>query len=154
MAGLETLALVATIGSAVIGAGSAIYSGSVQQDMANQAADQEERAGKNEFAAAQRVAQQRRLEGELILSRQQAAAAASGAGSASDAPTIAKIMSETAGRIEYGVDSEIYAGQQRMDDYNASARSRRQTGQYNFLGGILRGIGRGLEGVGDVYALG
>ena len=149
MASLATLATVATIGSAVIGTGAAIYGGMASQDAAEQAAQQDILAGKNEFAAAQRTAEQRRLEGALISSRQQAIAAASGAGAGDDAPTITKIMSETAARTQYGVDSEIYAGQQRRDDYTNSARARRETGRYNFFGGILKGVGTGLGGIGD-----
>lgn len=153
MASLATLATVATIGSAVIGAGAAVYGGYQSKQAAEAAARQDIRAGKNEFAAAQRIAQQRRLEGALILSRQQAVAAASGAGSASDAPTITKVMAETDARYRYGAESELYAGRERQYDYYDSARARRETGQYNFLGGILRGIGRSFEGVGDYYAL-
>lgn len=153
MASLATIASVATIGAAVVGTGAAIYGGMAQKDAAEIAARQEILAGKNEFAAAQRSAEERRYEGAIISSRQQAIAAASGAGAGDDAPTIAKIMSETAARTQYGVDSEIYAGMSRRDDYFNSARARRQTGQYNFFGGILSGIGRGLGGVGDWASL-
>lgn len=153
MASLTTLATVATIGSAVIGTGAAIYGGYQSQQAAETAARQEILAGKNEFAAAQRNAEERRLEGALISSKQQAMAAASGAGAGSDAPTIMKIMSETAARAQYGVDSEIYVGEQRRDDYFNSARARRETGRYNFMGGILSGVGKGLGGIGDWAAL-
>lgn len=153
MASLATIATIATIGSAVVGVGAAIYQGNETKKLANQQARLEERAGKNEYAASQRIAEQRRMEGELIMSRQQAAAAASGAGSADDAPTITKILANTEARMQYGIDSELYAGEERKYDYFASAKTRRQTGQYNFVGGLLRGLGRGLEGVGDYAAL-
>ncbi len=153
MASLATIAAVATIGSAVVGVGSAIYQGNMQQQAMEQAAQQEERAGKNEFAAAQRVGDQRRLEGKLIASRQQAAAAASGAGAGSDAPTVVRILSETDARTNYGVASELYVGRERMYDAYESGAARRQTGQYNFIGGLLKGLGRGLDGIGDYAAL-
>ena len=150
---MAELAVAATIGSAIFGVGSALYQGAMSKDAAEAAARQDIRAGKNEFFAAQQVAKQRRLEGQLVLSRQQAAAAASGAGTAGDAPTITKIMADTDARMQYGIDSEIYAGRERQYDYIESAAARRKTGQYNFIGGILKGLGRGLDGIGDYAAL-
>ncbi len=153
MAALATIATVATIGSAVVGVGSAIWQGMESQKAQELAARQEMRAGKNEFAASQRTAQDRRLEGELIASRQLAAAAASGAGAGADAPTIVKILGDADARTKFGVQSELYAGRERQYDYYDSASTRRQTGSNNFIGGLLKGLGRGLGGVGDVYAL-
>lgn len=149
MAELATLATVATLAGTAVTAGATIYSGMQQQQMAEEIARQEELAGKNEFAAAQREADERRMAGALLMSRQQAIAAASGAGAGSDAPTIMKILGDTAARTQYGVDTSMYQGEQRRDDLNRSARNRRITGQYNFFGSIARAAGYGLGGVGD-----
>lgn len=153
MASLATIATVATIGAAVVGTGAAIWQGMEQQKAQEAAARQDERNGREEFAASQRTAEERRLEGALISSRQLAAAAASGAGAGADAPTIVKILGDTDARTKYGVQSELYAGRERMYDSYDSASARRATGRNNFFGGLLKGLGRGLGGVGDVYGL-
>lgn len=155
MAELATIGTALTIASTVIGAGATVYSAysSYQQGQALQAeADRQARvdeaAGKGEFAASQREAELRRIEGNLIMSRQQAYAAASGAGAGNDDPTILKIMSDTGANAELGARSVIYGGQSRQDDYINSARTRRISGQNNFLGGVLRAVGTLAGGVG------
>lgn len=157
MASLATIATVATIGSAVIGAGTAIYGAynSYQQGVAQQAeyerqARVDELHGKNEFAAAQRDAEMRRLEGHLIMSRQQAYAAASGLGSGADDPTILKIMSETGARAELGARSVMYQGEARRDDYLSSATAKRASGASNYMGGIMRAVGTLAGGIGQL----
>lgn len=153
MASLATIAAVATIGSAVIGAGAAVYQGYQSNQAQILAAQQEEKAGKQEFAAAQREADDRRLEGKLIMSKALAAAAASGGGAGFDAPTITKILTDTGQRAEYGAQSAMYQGAARRDDYFNSASSRRSTGQFNFFGGLLKATGTLAGGVGDWAAL-
>lgn len=149
MAALGTIATIATLAGTAITAGATIYSGMESQKAAEIAARQERLAGKNEFAAAQREADERRLEGQLIMSRQQAYAAASGGGAGQDAPTITKILTDTGARAEYGAQSVMYGGESRRDDYFRSASAREATGRYNFFGSIIRGIGIGAGGVGD-----
>lgn len=157
MASLATIGTVLTIGSAVVGAGAAVYGAynSYQQGVAQKAelerqARVDERSAKGEYAAAQREAEQRRREGKLIMSRQQAIAAASGAGSGSDDPTIMKIMSETGALSEYGATTAMYSGADRADAYLNSAMAKRASGQSNFMGGILRAAGSLAGGVGTV----
>jgi hypothetical protein len=147
MSGIETIALASVVaaGAGLASAGATIYAGQQQKKAANEAAKRDETAGQAEFAAAQREAEERKLEGELVLSRQQAAAAASGGGAGSDAPTIVRLMTETAKRARYGVESTLYGGEQRRRTYLDSAAARRATGQANFMGSILTGIGQGLE---------
>lgn len=149
MAALGTIATIATLAGTAVTAGATVYNGMLQQQQAEEIARQEELAGKNEFASAQRDAEERRLEGALIMSKQQAIAAASGAGAGDDAPTIMKILGDTAQRVQYGVESSTFRGQQAMDDYQRSARNRRTTGKYNFFGSIARAAGIGLGGFGD-----
>ena len=148
MASLATVAAVATIGSAVIGAGASIYGGKQQQKASELAARQERLAGKNELAASQREAEDRRREGRLIMSAQMAEAAASGAGAGDDAPTITKILTDTGERVEYGVQSTMYPGRSRRDDYFLSADARVASGGASFFGSILDGLGSGIGGIG------
>lgn len=157
MAALAGLGTALTIGSAVIGAGAAVYSAvsSVQQGQAQQAeferqAQVDELTGKNEYAASQRVAQEKALEGQLIQSRQIAYAAASGAGTGANDPTLVKIMSDTGSRTKYAVDSTLYQGQSARDAYDSSATARRRTGQATFLGGVLDAVGTLAGGVGHL----
>lgn len=145
MSGIETLAVAAVVGG-LASAGATIYAGNEQRKAANAAAKRDERAGQAEFAASQREAEERKLEGEVILSRQQAAAAASGGGAGSDAPTIVRLMTETAKRARYGVESTLFGGQQRRQTYIETAQARRETGNANFLGSILTGFGQAAKG--------
>jgi len=145
MSGIETLAI---LGIAAAGATAAatIYAGNETRKASYEAAKRDETTGMAEFAAAQREAGERRLEGELILSRQQAAAAASGAGAGNDAPTIVRLMTETSKRAQYGVESTMYGGRARRQGYFDNAQARRQTGDASFLGSILTGVGQFAEG--------
>jgi hypothetical protein len=145
MSGLEPLAIAAIVGAGASAAGT-IYSGWETRRAAEEAAKRDERAGQAEFAASQREAEERKLEGALVMSRQQAAAAASGAGAGDDAPTIVKLMTETAKRQRYGVESTLFGGRQRRQTYIETAQARRQTGDANFLGSILTGIGQAAGG--------
>jgi hypothetical protein len=153
MASLATVAAVATIGSAVIGAGASIYGGMQQQKASELAARQERLAGKNELAASQREAEDRRREGRLIMSAQMAEAAASGAGAGDDAPTITKILTDTGERVEYGVQSTMYQGYSRRDDYFRSADARVASGGASFFGSVLDGLGSGIGGIGRGVAM-
>lgn len=145
MSGIETLAI---LGIAAAGASAAatIYAGSETRKAGYEAAKRDETAGMAEFAAAQREAQERNLEGKLVMSRQQAAAAASGAGAGDDAPTIVRLMTETSKRAQYGQESTMYGGRARRQGYFDNASAKRQTGDASFLGSIFTGIGQFAEG--------
>jgi len=155
MASLATIAAVVGIAGTAVSAGAAVYSayntyqqGVAQKQEFDRQAAVDEAHGRAEGAAAQRDAEQRRREGRLIMSRQQAIAAASGAGSGSDAPTIEKIMSDTGRLAETGAQSIMYQGEARRDDYFNSASARRTSGQNNFFGSILRSVGTLAGGIG------
>lgn len=157
MAALATIAPIIAITGAVVGAGASVFSaystykqGEAQQQEAYRQAAVDETAGKNEYAAAQRDAKQKRLEGNLIMSRQQAYAAASGGGSGADAPTIAKILTDTGANAETNAQSVMYQGAARRDDYFNQAQARRISGQNNFFGSILSSIGTLAGGVGHL----
>jgi hypothetical protein len=163
MASLATIASVAAIGAAVVGTGVSLYGASVSAENSRKAgeaerqtqlmlAQQEEAAGTEAFASAQREAKERKLEGELIMSRQQAVAAASGGGASTDAPTIVRLMTETAKRSKLGQDSVIYTGESTRSRYNTSAAARRISGENSFLGGIQGAQGAWLSGLGSLAA--
>jgi hypothetical protein len=157
VAELATIATVLTIGSAVVGAGAAVYGaynsyeqGVAQREEMERQARIDERSAKGEYAAGQRDAEQRRREGRLIMSRQQALAAASGAGAGADDPTIMRIMSETGELSEYGATTTMYAAADRRDAYLSSATARRASGESNFMGGLLRAGGSLAGGIGNL----
>lgn len=152
---LATLATVATIGSAAIGAGASIYSavstyqqGQAIAEEAERQARVDELSGKNELAASQREAELRRLEGKLVMSRQLAYAAASGSGAGPSDPTIVQIMSRTGANAELGSRSVLYQGEQRQADYINTARARRISGRNNFMASVLDSVGTLAGGIG------
>lgn len=155
MATLATIGTALTVGAAVVGAGASVYSayqshqqGVAMQQEANRQALIDEASGKAEFAASQREAELRRLEGKLIMSRQQAYAAASGAGAGANDPTILRIMSKTGENAEQNARVALYQGESRMADYYNQAQARRISGRNNFVGKMLEGFGTLAGGVG------
>lgn len=153
MAGLATLASVATGVAAVVGAGASVYSGYLASREAEDRAHEYEKLGTAELASAQSDAMERRLQAQLVLSRQQASAAASGGGAGADAPTIVRLMSETAQRGDFGAASAMYGGYQRRATYFTSASNARKSGGNALLGGILDGVGALIGGAGQTAAL-
>lgn len=144
MSGFELVAAAAIIGGVAAGAGS-IYAGMETKKAADESAKRSVTAGQAEFAASQREAEERKLEGALVMSRQQAAAAASGAGAGGDAPTIVRLMTETSKRATYGAESTLYGGRQRRQTYLDTADAQRASGNASFLGSIFTGVGRMAE---------
>lgn len=151
MASLATIATVATAAAAVVGAGASIYQGYASYQAAQTQAHELEKAGTLSFANAQRDALEKRLQGRLILSQQQAAAAASGGGAGTDAPTVVRLMTETAQRAEYGAQSSLFQGYAERATANTSAENVRKTGFASFIGGLMRGVGSLAGGLGDTY---
>lgn len=162
MGDLATIATIATGAAAVIGSGSTIYSGYVQQQQGEQSlalqkqqqldeAHAYESAGKATFAASQRDALERRYQGELTLSAQQAAAAASGGGAGTDAPTVVRLMTETADRAEQGAETDLYGGRAQAKTYYDSADNLRKAAATgappnSFVGSLIAGFGELLGG--------
>lgn len=137
------MAELALIGSLVQGIG-AIAGGISANNAAQEEARQLEARGKEEFAASQREALDRRKEGRVLNSRTQALAAASGAGA--DAPTIVRLMSDTAGQAEYGAQTDLYGGKQRRAGMRDSARASRATGEASLMGSFFDAAGSVLSG--------
>jgi hypothetical protein len=141
-----------TAGTILSGLGTAasaigtIGAGTAAKNAAEYEAKQMEIKGAEERAAAQRDAQQKRREGQLVQSRQQALAAASGAGAGFDAPTIVKMMTDTAGESEYNAQTAMYGGLSRATGLMDSARGRRAAGKASFLGSVIGGFGSAASG--------
>lgn len=149
MAQLPIIAAVATAGAAVVGAGAQIYQGMQQKEAADQTAHTLESQGKADFASAQRDSLQKELETKYLLSAQQAQAAASGAGAGTDAPTIVRMMTETAKRGTEAQENITYGGTARRDAYDKSAAAERSSGNMSFLGSLAGGVGTLIAGAGD-----
>lgn len=134
------MAEIALIGSIIQGVGS-IAGGIAANNAAQEEALQMEARGKEDFAASQREAGERRREAALVQSRQQALAAASGAGASADAPTIVRLMGDTAAQGEYNAQTDLYGGRQRRAGMRDSARARRAEGRASLLGSVFDAAG-------------
>lgn len=137
------MAEIALIGSLIQGVG-AIAGGIAANDAAQTEAAQMEARGKEEFASSQREAMAQRREGRVLASRQQALAAASGAGA--DAPTIVRLMADVAGDAEHNAQTSMYGGLQRKKGMRDSANARRAEGSAALTGSVFDAAGTVIGG--------
>lgn len=155
MSGLELLPALALAGSAV-SAGVGLYGASVQADAQREAGENEQRAremqaqaeerqGNEVQAASQREAEQRAQKARVLLSRQQAVAAASGGG-ASD-PTVLKLMGDTAAEGEYQSLSALYEGKAKAAGLEDDAALQRWRGRQARTAGYTNANATMLSGV-------
>ncbi|AVX04239.1 hypothetical protein MXMO3_01713 [Maritalea myrionectae] len=147
---MASLATIATVVSAAGTIAGGIAANAAAQDEARQL----EAKGKEEFAASQREAEIKRQEGRLIMSRQQALAAASGAGAGDDAPTILKLMSGTARESEFNAQVEMFGGKSRKSGLFNAASNRRREGAATLLGSVTKAVGGGIRGLNTSGAFG
>lgn len=147
MSGLELIGL---LGTAVSGVGT-VAAGAAQKSAADFEAQQMEMKAKEETAAAQRDAAAKRREGAIINSRAQALAAASGGGAGTDAPTIVKLMGDTAGEADYNAQSAMYGGYSRAAGLMDSAKGRRAEGKASLLGSVFSGFGGVAKGLTSTF---
>jgi hypothetical protein len=138
--GVSAGSALGAIGSVVSGVGT-IAAGVAQNNAAKFEAAQMDQKAKEEVAAAQRDAIQKRREGAILNSRAQALAAASGGGAGTDAPTIVKLMGQTAGEADYNAQTAMYGGYSRAAGLRDSARARRASGRASLLGSVIGGFG-------------
>jgi len=111
-----------TIGTA-LSVGSTIYGGIRANQTAKAESKELQKKGDRELAASQREADRRRRETNLLVSRQQAVAAASGAG-ASD-PSVKAVMEKTQAEGDYNAQLDMYNGLvSRADNYHDAAVTR------------------------------
>lgn len=147
MSGLELIGL---LGTAVSGVGT-VAAGAAQKNAADFEAQQMEMRAKEEVAASQRDAIQKKHEGAILNSRAQALAAASGAGAGTDAPTIVKLMGQTAGEAQYNADSAMYGGYSRSAGLMDSAKGKRAEGKASLLGSVFSGFGGVAKGLTSTF---
>jgi hypothetical protein len=148
MAGLATIA---TLLGGVVSAVGTVASGMAEKRNADFEAKQLEMKGKEDLAASQREALDKKREAALVNSRAQALAAASGAGAGADAPTIVKLMAETAGQGDYNARTVMYGGESRKRGLFDQAKGRRAQGRASLLGSVIGGFGSALGGVAKAY---
>lgn len=142
---MAELALIGTF----ISAFGTVASGVAADRSARQDALNLEAAGKEEMAASQREAAAKRREGALVNSRAQALAAASGGGAGTDAPSIVRLMSQTAGESEFNAQTALYGGRTRQLGAKQAAGARRAEGRASLLGSALSGFGTLAKGAGQ-----
>jgi hypothetical protein len=147
MSGLETLALVAGLGGSAVSAVGQIQQGKAANAAAEQDALNAEAASREERAASQRDAIDKRKEAQIVMSRQQALAAASGAGAGADAPTIVRLMSDTASQGELNAQTAMFGGESRAQGFLQTAKSRRAEGKASLLGSQIGAFGAVLSGL-------
>lgn len=129
-AGSWAAANAGTIG-AIASAGGTIYGGVAAKQASDFEAKSLKRKGDAEFAAGQREAMRRRKETEIILSRQKAVAASSGAG-ATD-PTVEAIMGKTQQEGDYSAMMDMYNGAINRADLYAEAKSAKTAGNQDLM---------------------
>lgn len=138
------------IGS-LLGAAGTVAAGAAEKQNQNYMAKQEDMKAKEEMASSQREAQQNRNEADLANSRAQALAASSGGGAGMDAPTIVKLMGDTAGQGELNARTTLYGGMERAAGLRDSAKGRRAAGKASFLGSVMSGFGQAASGIGKAF---
>lgn len=131
------------IGSTILSTAGPIMEGISANRSAKFTAQQERIAGDQAMGAASRDAYFKRREGNLVASRAQAVAAASGGGAAD--PSVLDVMGGIEGQTEYNVLSALYEGQEIKRQYNAQADLDVFEGKQALKSGIIRGATRGLN---------
>lgn len=146
--GISAGSALSAIGAGVSAIGT-LQAGKAADAQARQDALNMEAQGKEELAASQREAMQKRREGALINSRAQALAAASGGGA--DDPTIVRLMTQTASEAENNAGSVMFGGLSRQRGLNDSAKARRKEGKASLLGSHLGAFGQFAGGLGKAF---
>lgn len=146
---MAELALIATLVGTGLQTMGTIQTGQAHKAALNFEAKQREAKATEERAASQRVAIDKRHEGDLIMSRQKALAASSGAGVLN--PSILDIYGETAERAEYNAASEIYGGESRARGQIDQAAAARMKGKAALKGSIFEGVGSAFSGAGKAF---
>ncbi|NLS19906.1 hypothetical protein HGP16_25540 [Rhizobium sp. P40RR-XXII] len=140
------MAALAAIGTLVSAVGTVASGVAAKKDSDFQAQQLDAKA-KEEMASSQREAAQSKQQATLANSRAQAIAAASGGGASTDAPTIVKLMSDTAGQGQLNADAQLYNGYSRAAGFTDQAAATRRTGRASLLGSIFNGFGQAAGGI-------
>ena len=145
---LTALSGVASLAGTGMGVAGALQQGGAAQAAANYSAQMDRQQGQTDFAAAQRAANEKRLQTDLVQSKQIADAAGSGAGV--QTPSILDIYGQTAARGKYLAEGAQYQGAQRQQAYNNMATDALYRGGVAQQAGDLSAIGTGLSGLSKV----
>lgn len=145
MAALAALPMIATVAAGGLQMIGTIQQGRAQKAAYNYQAEMDKRKGQEELAASQREAIDKRGEGDRLMSRQRAVAAASGGGVVN--PTILDIFGDTAQQAEYNAQAQLYGGESRRRGALDQAALAKAKGQAAMRGSIFEGIGQGLGGL-------
>lgn len=149
MASLAAISTIAGIAGGVVSAVGTIAAGQSQKRAAERQAQQLEMRGKEERAAAQREAFDVGREKGLIQSRQQAVAAASGAGALD--PTILDLAGDVEAEGTYRQLLHTYGGEERRKGNFAQAAGARRSGRAAATGAWLDAGGTILGGASTMF---
>lgn len=140
---------------AAAGTAVTVISAGQQAAAQRQQADAQAVALKNQAnadaAASERQANNERRQGQYLMSRAQALAAASGAG-ATD-PTVLNTEGQIAGQSEYNALTSIYEGGTPEQNALSAAQAARNTGRAARQAGTLNMISSGIGGVSRISTI-
>ena len=137
---------VSLLGTAVSAVGT-IAAGTAQKSAANYQAQQREQQAMESRAAAQRTSMEHQRQTELMQSKLQANAAASGAGAAD--PTVVKLGEDIASRGEYQSLMDMYQGENRARGLQDQATADRLSGKAAQTGSYFSAAGTIASGAGS-----
>lgn len=147
MAGLETIALVASLAGTAASAVGTIAAGNQAQASADFEAAQLDAAAAEERAAAQREAMQKRKETQFVLSRQQSVASASNLGALDE--TVIDLAGDVVQEGAFQEGMIRYGGAQRASGRRAQAQAARISGKAAKTGSYLDAAGTIMGGIGS-----
>lgn len=138
MAALPTILSIGSAGAGILGGIQAQKQGKAEAQALTQKAAAER-------ADASRQSEERRRQTELVLSKQTALAADSGAGTVN--ASILDIYGDTAQRGSYLARSDYAAGDNKAESYLAGAKNAKTKGSNALTGSILEGFGTAAKGL-------
>ncbi len=148
MSGLETLALLSGVGTAVSAVGT-IAGGMAANEQAEFQARQLQQKAQEERAAGQREAFKERKREQLTQSRLQAVSASTGGGTTD--PTIVGLASDIAGEGEQQALLQFALGENRARGNEMQAEAARAKGQAAMTGSLLSAAGGAISGGASLY---
>jgi hypothetical protein len=143
------LALVASLAGTAVSAIGTIAAGKAQAQAANYEAAQLDIKAKEERAAAQREALEKKRETDLLLSRHQALTANSGLGTTD--PTILDQTGEIADYGTYQQAMTQYGGESRAAGLESQASATRLTGKAAQQGAMYAAAGTIINGASSMF---
>lgn len=149
-AGAAVAGTVASVAGSVIQGRAQRRAGEAAQDAANYEARQLDASAGEEVAAGQREGFEIDRQTDLLGSRQQAVAAASGAGG--DDPSITDAMSDVQREGSYRRNLALYGAIQRGRGLRGQAEATRRSGQAARAGSRLAAAGTIIGGIGSAAA--